>query len=204
MKGDLYQVTEKVKQQSYESLLLANYCMPTLLKIKPSSLIHVNKRNAEFQVGFQKLIQKEMEPFQSHCSVLYEDDLMYILMIYNRKLIEETITTNENGHFLASCGYDFNGDTVAKVIGRIQLRYEDYKKNNGNYPHEIGILLGYPIMDVKDFIRYHGKNYLYCGFWKVYHELDLALKIFDSYQVARERALHSLKAGNQLKDMLIL
>jgi hypothetical protein len=175
--------------------------MPTLLKIKPSSLIHVNKRSTGYQISFMKIFQQELEPFQSHCSVLYEDDLMYILMIYNNELLQETVTSKENGYFLTTCGYDFTGDTVERVIDRLKLRYEDYKTNNGNYPHEIGLFLGYPIWDVKDFIRFHGRNYLYCGFWKVYHELDIALKIFDSYNAVRESVISSLKSGKKLKDM---
>ena len=37
-------------------------------------------------------------------------------------------------------------------------------EEKGAFPHEIGLLLGYPVEDVLGFIRYQGKNYLYTGY----------------------------------------
>ena len=37
-------------------------------------------------------------------------------------------------------------------------------EEKGAFPHEIGLLLGYPVEDVLGFIRHQGKNYLYTGY----------------------------------------
>ena len=38
----------------------------------------------------------------------------------------------------------------------------------GEFPHEIGVFLGYPLADVIGFIENRGKNFTACGYWKVY------------------------------------
>ncbi len=37
-----------------------------------------------------------------------------------------------------------------------------------DFPHEIGVFLGYPLADVIGFIQNRGKNFTACGYWKVY------------------------------------
>ena len=45
-----------------------------------------------------------------------------------------------------------------------EKRYACYMEEKGAFPHEIGLLLGYPVEDVLGFIRHQGKNYLYTGY----------------------------------------
>lgn len=46
-----------------------------------------------------------------------------------------------------------------------------YQTIQEDFPHEMGILLGYPVEDVEGFIINNGKNELYTGYWKVYDNL---------------------------------
>lgn len=50
------------------------------------------------------------------------------------------------------------------------------------FPHEIGVFLGYPIGDVREFIRNKGQNCLFCGVWKVYCDAGESLKKFERYK----------------------
>ena len=34
------------------------------------------------------------------------------------------------------------------------------------FPHEIGLVLGYPPVDVEGFIKKEGRDFLYSGYWK--------------------------------------
>ena len=55
--------------------------------------------------------------------------------------------------FLESCGYE-SGDTdflLKQLSGRLCLEQD--------YPHEIGLFLGYPLADVVGFIENRGWNY---------------------------------------------
>ena len=52
-------------------------------------------------------------------------------------------------------------------------------RENDEFPHEIGLFLGYPIEDVVGFIRYAGKGCKLSGLWKVYGDAEAASRLFD-------------------------
>ncbi|MDF2803134.1 MAG: hypothetical protein K0S61_3037, partial [Anaerocolumna sp.] len=81
-------------------------------------------------------------------------------------------------------------------------RYSAYKNNISAFPHEVGILLGYPIKDVEAYIENNGENYILCGFWKVYHNVEEAGKIFESFRILRKEAVDLIFSGKELKDII--
>lgn len=50
------------------------------------------------------------------------------------------------------------------------------------FPHEIGVFLGYPLDDVKGFIRHKGRDYTFCGCWKCYGDPQAARRRFERYR----------------------
>ena len=52
----------------------------------------------------------------------------------------------------------------------------------GDFPHEVGLFLGYPVEDVIGFIENKGKNCLCCGCWKCYSNACAAQKAFDKFR----------------------
>lgn len=61
-----------------------------------------------------------------------------------------------------------------------------YMNTGTDFPHEMGLLLGYPIEDVEGFIKNKGENYLYAGYWKVYKDVEQKKLLFDAYESAKE------------------
>ena len=61
-----------------------------------------------------------------------------------------------------------SGCTLSKILYSVSGRYREHMEGNGDFPHEIGLLLGYPPEDVIGFIENRGQNPLYIGYWKVY------------------------------------
>lgn len=197
--------------KSYAIYLLANFCMPTLLNRKPSSLVRADKRKIKDGAGFLKELEKQLEPFFCGFMVLSEDGSMQLLLIYHRLRLKETLACYENKQFLEALGYNPGNEVTDSVLRQLKERYEAYRFRRGaagisgnsplEYPHEVGVLLGYPLWDVKDFIRYSGANYIICGYWKVYHDAENALRIFDCYRQIRENSLQIILAGKELRDM---
>ena len=54
------------------------------------------------------------------------------------------------------------------------------------FPHEIGLFLDYPLVDVIGFIRNTGKNCKCSGCWKAYGNAKEAEKTFCRYKKCRE------------------
>ncbi len=198
---------------SYAEYLLANLCIPTLLKNKASSLLHLNKLKIKKMELFLQLIDEKIRRFESRSYILYENPTMVILLIYNEELLQKILYCKQNESFLTSFGYEMKSLSIDSVFMRIKERYSLYKDNQTEYnskmntagktvfPHEIGIILGYPRWDVEDFIRHQGRNYILCGYWKVYHEREYAMRIFDNYKKMRDYTLAKMMEGKTLQEI---
>jgi len=90
------------------------------------------------------------------------------------------------------CGLGGRNGSVSLLI---------YQKKQ-QFPHEMGVLLGYPPEDVEGFIIYEGKNSLCEGYWKVYAEPQKKLRLFAQYDKAREWLLDLLYCGVGMEDIV--
>jgi hypothetical protein len=61
-------------------------------------------------------------------------------------------------------------------------------------PHEIGVFLGYPLPDVRAFVRNKGRNYLLNGYWKVYTDVSYAVRMFQAFDQAKRNMLKEWKS----------
>ena len=69
----------------------------------------------------------------------------------------------------------YHSHDAARCIRELRHRLKD----STEFPHEIGLFLGYPIEDVVGFIRYAGKGCKLSGLWKVYGDAEAASRLFD-------------------------
>ncbi len=192
------------KVTSYVIFTFANSCMPTLLKTKPSSLISFHKKYMEGQVSFFDVLKKETERFKCKYYVLYENDKTYYIIIYNAELLKEILSRNCKHVILKENGYLEGIEYFEQNILNFKLRFQNFKQNkNSDFPHEIGIFLGYPIIDVEEFIKNKGENYILCGYWKVYHNVEEAGKTFELFRKLREEAMELFFTGKELNEIAI-
>jgi hypothetical protein len=190
--------------------------MPTLLKMKPSNIVNVRKQFARDKGRLIAIIESEIRPFYSRVSIIYENEDMIILLIYNQELLIKVLNSCENKRYLNSLGYLLFETTLVSVIenkvediiddtiDRLKQRYYDYKSKMIGFPHEVGIILGYPLQDVEGFVLNNGRNYLLCGYWKVYHDADNAMRTFENYYRIRKNAIKVLEEGKNLNDIMRL
>lgn len=98
--------------------------------------------------------------------------------------------------FLENYGYE--AKNVYKCIELLRYRMQ----NNKDFPHEIGIFLGYPLIDINGFINNYGKNSLYTGYWKVYHNKKEAIEIFDNYNRCRNFYINTFLRGKGILEIM--
>lgn len=84
---------------------------------------------------------------------------------------------------------------VCQCRARAALAREEAQATMGEaeFPHEIGLVLGYPPADVSGFIRHKGADFLACGGWKAYSAPEAALRTFQRNRLCAEeyRKLHA-------------
>ena len=76
--------------------------------------------------------------------------------------------------------HDHGPNHVCQCRAKAALSREELETTQGEstFPHEIGLVLGYPPADVARFIAQKGTGYLACGGWKAYSEPQSALDAF--------------------------
>ena len=94
------------------------------------------------------------------------------------------------------------GKVLSDILRAVQIRYEAYVQKGKDFPHEIGVLLGYPAEDVKGFVVNEGKNYLYSGYWKVYGDLSEAKQLFYKFDRAKEALIELVSQGIGIRNVI--
>lgn len=76
-------------------------------------------------------------------------------------------------------------------------------KSSKDFPHEIGLFLGYPYEDVKGFIDNKGECSKCIGCWKVYGDVSRAEDTFDRYKRCTSDYVSRFKEGMTLEELAV-
>lgn len=88
------------------------------------------------------------------------------------------------------------------LMGELRRRLRAYYGNRAPFPHEIGFVLGYPIEDVDGFMSNGGQGARACGRWKVYGDVDEALRRFKELELEELRIKRLYSEGTPLRGLL--
>ncbi len=151
---------------------LIEYCAPTLASLKTANM-------------FSLIVQDEQDlecQFKDVNAWLAEKGLLLtqlcrrgnraLLYVCRKSHLERDLKCPETCAFLAHYGYE--DLSLEAVLERLKKRMAEDK----DFPHEIGVFLGYPLDDVIGFIQNAGKNCKCSGIWKVYSDECEAKKLF--------------------------
>lgn len=123
----------------------------------------------------------------------------HLVMVYRAKELEEHLRSKEVSDYLREFGYR-RDDFISNLI-RLHQRMNGFYNKMKEFPHEVGIFLGYPICDIKGFLENKGERYLHSGYWKIYGNLEETRKKFLSYDEAREIAIDEFLSGRELESI---
>lgn len=151
--------------RTFEAVLV-QHCAPTLAGMKPGSIFCVKPPVPEVVRQRVKMWNERLAPLGLSIQILLERPAPgpMIVYVYRRNLLEKTLSDRDCQHFLERTGYqraDLDG-MLTQLAHRLQTRSE--------FPHEIGVFLGYPLQDVIGFIENRGQNFTCCGSWKSYSD----------------------------------
>ena len=169
-------------------------CAPVLKGVKISNLITMKP------CGWRK-IRAYLKKSRIICIPLYADAEKEVLFLYRYEQLERHLKNREVREFLRGCGYE--SFEVASVLVRLRRRYRLYAGISKEFPHELGVLLGYPVGDVQGFIDNRGENSLTSRYWKVYQNPKEAERIFDLYDRVKEQALKEIMCGQSLSHVAV-
>ena len=127
---------------------------------------------------------------------LRENDDSIILMIYDEEVLTRELNKEEQIDFLINLGYPEQIE-INQYVKTLKDRYEKY-----HCPHELGLFLGIPFEDVKDFMECTTKKCLLCGYWKVYNNSDEAKMMFNQYDEVKHYTIKNMLEGNSSRILV--
>ena len=176
-------------------LQIALQCAPCLAGLKTSNLLIVPKEDEE-KVRFV-LRHTRLQNFR-----LAYDRKRVIFLVFNRGMLSEYLATNEVKSFLNGLGY--KTDSFGYILRTFKDRYSAYITLKSEFPHEMGLLLGYPYKDVVGFIEHHGRDFKLSGYWKVYDDAEYMSKLFDEFDYAKDDMVRLISTGTSIKEIIDL
>ncbi len=174
-------------------LQLALQCAPLITGLKLSNLLTISPD------GFSQ-VEKIVEGSILSMYPLMETEAKIVILLYRRDHLEKYLKMPQVQKLLQEAGYD--SGRLEDILPVFCERYETYAENRKSFPHEMGLLLGYPPEDVEGFIRYQGRNSLCTGYWKVYADKEGKQRLFEKYEYARENLIQLLHYGVKMAEII--
>ena len=175
---------------------LAHFTAPTLLGIKCASLVSLSRE--EFDIpAYAAAFNAQAVRGGLQMQIMCRCQKRQLVLLYRPKLLQKRLEQPEIRRFLRRYGYTADMDLAACLM-RLQNRIAEKPE----FPHEIGIFLGYPLEDVDGFITHQGENCKLCGCWKVYGNVAQARRTFASYEKCRVFLCAKLSKGCNILQAL--
>ena len=190
-----FDIVDIIKEMDVHSipLQLALQCAPVISGIKISNLLTIPAKSLR---ELSAVLKKTELSFR----ILYPGRERLVILIYRETELKEYLEREEVMAFIDECGYETSD--ISKIFPVFVKRYMRYMELKQDFPHELGLFLGYPIEDVEGFIKENGKNYLYSGYWKVYKDAELKIRLFKNYEKVQTEIVRLLYEGLDIMDII--
>ena len=158
-----------------DDLLIRN-CSPTLAGIKSGSLFACSYPSQQDLLQYIRRLNKILVPKGVRVVVLRAREGRALIYVFRYNLVKKMLSDDQAAEILKDRGYSQLRvePCICRLLGRCQ--------DENEFPHEIGLFLGYPPEDVRGFIENKACNQKCTGCWKVYGDPDRAQKTFEKYR----------------------
>lgn len=168
------------------------HCAPVILGIKTANTITIGTEELD---NMDKILNgTSIEYF-----VIWEEDSKCLIMLFRRNLLENKFLEQSTNELMNRFGY--NSLNLDEKLYLLKERFYKYKKQNAQFPHEMGLFLDYPSCDVLGFMEKRGHGCLLCGYWKVYDNKESAISKFKQYDSARLYLINTLNKGCKINEL---
>lgn len=156
--------------------LIIKHCAPTLAGMKTGNMFSCRcEDEKELRDTLRKwnqiLVKRGLRvvplKFQKKRALIY---------VYRPSKLSNDLKDETACRLLCERGYGM--ETPERCIVQLMKRIKDYEE----FPHEVGLFLGYPPEDVRGFIENKACDCKCVGCWKVYGDAKEAQKTFEKYK----------------------
>jgi hypothetical protein len=184
-----------LNEKEYMFNLITYGIAPTICGYKASTLITLSHKYKNTYNLWKSYREEYLGRIPLKYYELNKTEEAYTVLFYDETALTSRIKQKNCTNFLKDFGYE-EEDGITSYLSRLKLRYR------AGCPHEIGIFLDIPYEDVAGFIRNEGKNQLYCGYWKVYNNVEAAMETFNKYDKCKKMVIELIAQGKSICEVI--
>ena len=176
---------------------LIQYCAPTLASLKTGSLFTLDYLHASELHTMLRIWNMRLNPKGVHLRALRCRGCRALVYVYRPDRLAGDLSGPEAAALLRRFGYTATDvehalDTLGRRLG-----------GQVDFPHEIGLFLGYPLCDVVGFIENGGKCEKCTGCWKVYGDEHAAQRQFCRFNKCRDVYTRLWSRGRSVTQLTV-
>ena len=177
--------------------IIVENCSPTLAGIKTGNIFTIERSLIKNLCQELRELNQLFTDKGLRAIPLKITEKNVLIYLYRPDKLKADLSCDEAKEILQEKGY--NCESIESDIVHLikQIRAD------GSFPHEIGLFLGYPPVDVKGFMEDTRKGVKCVGYWKVYGDKEKAEKVFSSYKKCTEVYKKCLLGGRCLSQMVV-
>lgn len=176
---------------------LIEHCSPTLASLKTANLFTYAYSSDEELTRDVFRWNNQLADKGIELIVLRKMKSTALVYVCRTSHLKRDLSQPGVAYFLRKYGYR----SVEPAYALLQLRQR--LAESEEFPHEIGVFLGYPLGDVIGFIENAGRSSKCSGCWKVYCNECEAVKTFAKYKKCWEIYVRLWKDGRSVRQLTV-
>lgn len=189
-------------ERNFETVMIEQ-CAPVLAGLKPAGLFRYETRDCadlarrvhswNEQLNGKGLRVRVMKG----CARTHR----FLVYVYREAQLSAVLADKAVQEFLRQEGYQLPAEQ--EQTGTLLNQLSRRLCCQAEFPHEIGVFLGYPLPDVVGFIENRGQNFTCCGCWKSYGEPAAARRRFDQLSKCTAVYLRLFHSGTPITRLTV-
>lgn len=177
--------------------LLVRCCAPTLAGMKSGSLFACPYQSTEQLKMVVRDWNHRLSPKGLRVVVLRTSEKRAMIYVFRPKDLQNDLLDTQAAALLKTRGY--NDLRVSPCVSRLADRF----RQGEEFPHEVGLFLGYPPEDVQGFIENKACGQKCVGCWKVYGDEEAAKKTFEKYKKCTKVYYSQWEQGKSIERLTV-
>lgn len=176
---------------------IIRHCAPTLAGIKTGSIFTCPYDSKDLLRNRLRQVNRRLRHKGLRVLPLRFSDKNALIYVYRPKRLCHDLNQTTATALLQRYGY--NTESCQQCVVKLAQKL----RQQGEFPHEIGLFLGYPPEDVRGFIDCNGCCYKCVGCWKVYGDEQAARKRFALYKKCAKVYLDQWEKGKDIERLTV-
>ena len=177
--------------------LLIDHCAPTLAGLKTGNMFPVSIEPGQDITDELRQLNRLLRKKGIRVVIFRKTEKKALLYLYRPDYLDKDLCCPEALQILKEKGYCC-GSTGSFVVQLIRHMTEDEE-----FPHEVGLFLGYPPEDVQCFIENSRRGVKCTGCWKAYGNEEEARKTFAKFRKCTDVYRRELSKGRSLLQLTV-